>query len=1290
MSGALRAALRWLWMLAALAIIAYAALVALGRELLPRLDDLQPRIDSALSQRLRAEVAVRGIDGDWTGLAPRLRVAVADFATAPGAPHFLEIEGLDAKLDLLRSLFDRQPAWSELSVRRLHMRLSETASGWQLNGGSATAAGAVGRLVAALLAGQRTRIDRVELTLHFRSGEEAVLGARDLLLENSDSFHRAGGKLSLAGREFASLAAEWHAADPVRDWRASRGRARLEFSRLDLSGSLGILLRGFAPAWSRQLAPVDTPLDAELWLTADGDGRAELRGRVTAERLPLAGALSADPLRDLSAEVTGWIEPGDGWGIQFQELAWSWRDLRIDPLTLGFRQPLGTSAAPRFSIAADHLDLATLNALVLAAEVLPKRAADILGALAPEGRLEAPRVDFDLGTAQKITGAQATLKGVAVASWRNSPILRGVSGTLRIAGRRGSLILDGNDEVQMRFPTAYDHDLQVGRVQGRIEAELAADHSRVTVTGSPLRVVASGDAGTIAAAFTLTQPLKLGGSGKPLEDGGTTPGGGGELWLSAGIRDTDADYVRQYQPEILEPKLGTWLQRALGAMSIPEGAFIWRGPVAREAGALRTIQVYARVADAAIAFDPQWPGLHGVDAQVAVDGTSVSGTAERATIAGVPITGARFRTTSNSAGNPLLAVTARAQTEVDRGLAVLSESPLRERLAALSDWRTGGRVAVDLDLAIPLSQDQDGGHYRVSADLLDASLEHRGNGLRFDCIRGALQFSAAAGPHAEDLRFCLWEQPFSASLRGDPQGAIEIVSSGEVALGALPGWPAWLRDRVTGSIPYRARYHMPVAGTAELEVTSDLVGLAAELPEPFTKTALQTRPLQVVLAFDGTQTRLAAELDNSLRAQALLRGARPEAIAIAVGGAEPRLPTAGLDIRGHLEFLDIDAWRSLLPAGGEVGTELERWQPHVDLNLDHLRGAGLDLAAIRIEATLEQGDWLLRVDSDTLAGTLSVARAESRPLQVDLDHLVLPKPDLDDPEGRLAALDPRDLPELDFTTRGLRVGERELGEIAFSLRRLPNGVRAEQLRGNITGLRTGNGEQGALLEWRRGETGHRTRFEGTVLADDLAEVLGAWDLPGAIESERAELVAAWEWPGRPWEVRARNLSGETTLHIRDGTFRRTTGGASNALMKLIGLVNFDTWRRRLQLDFSDVFAEGMAFDELNTGMTFDRGTLHFSKPVKVELPSGKMRLEGSADLIAETIDAHLVATLPVGTNLPWIAALAGGLPAAAGVYLTSRIFDRQVDRISSLAYRITGPWEDPHIEVERIFSDKTQ
>ena len=49
------------------------------------------------------------------------------------------------------------------------------------------------------------------------------------------------------------------------------------------------------------------------------------------------------------------------------------------------------------------------------------------------------------------------------------------------------------------------------------------------------------------------------------------------------------------------------------------------------------------------------------------------------------------------------------------------------------------------------------------------------------------------------------------------------------------------------------------------------------------------------------------------------------------------------------------------------------------------------------------------------------------------------------------------------------------------------------------------------------------------------------------------------------------------------------------------------------------------------------------------MPSGRMSLAGDFNLLAETADAKLVATLPVATNLPWVVALLGGIPAAAGV-----------------------------------------
>jgi uncharacterized protein YhdP len=69
---------------------------------------------------------------------------------------------------------------------------------------------------------------------------------------------------------------------------------------------------------------------------------------------------------------------------------------------------------------------------------------------------------------------------------------------------------------------------------------------------------------------------------------------------------------------------------------------------------------------------------------------------------------------------------------------------------------------------------------------------------------------------------------------------------------------------------------------------------------------------------------------------------------------------------------------------------------------------------------------------------------------------------------------------------------------------------------------------------------------------------------------------------------------------------------------------------------------------------------------------------------------ELVATLPIASNLPWIAALAGGLPVAAGVFVASKIFEGQVDRFASAAYDVRGPWMDPQVKLSRVFNDKLQ
>ena len=51
-----------------------------------------------------------------------------------------------------------------------------------------------------------------------------------------------------------------------------------------------------------------------------------------------------------------------------------------------------------------------------------------------------------------------------------------------------------------------------------------------------------------------------------------------------------------------------------------------------------------------------------------------------------------------------------------------------------------------------------------------------------------------------------------------------------------------------------------------------------------------------------------------------------------------------------------------------------------------------------------------------------------------------------------------------------------------------------------------------------------------------------------------------------------------------------------------------------------------------------------------------------------------------------VSGYAGGLPAAAGVFITSKLAQKQVDRLSSINYTLGGSWDDIEVAVDEIFA----
>ena len=42
---------------------------------------------------------------------------------------------------------------------------------------------------------------------------------------------------------------------------------------------------------------------------------------------------------------------------------------------------------------------------------------------------------------------------------------------------------------------------------------------------------------------------------------------------------------------------------------------------------------------------------------------------------------------------------------------------------------------------------------------------------------------------------------------------------------------------------------------------------------------------------------------------------------------------------------------------------------------------------------------------------------------------------------------------------------------------------------------------------------------------------------------------------------------------------------------------------------------------------------------------------------------------------------------AAGVYVLSKVFENQVNRLTSAVYIATGTWDDPEVKFDRVFDD---
>jgi uncharacterized protein (TIGR02099 family) len=637
---------------------------------------------------------------------------------------------------------------------------------------------------------------------------------------------------------------------------------------------------------------------------------------------------------------------------------------------------------------------------------------------------------------------------------------------------------------------------------------------------------------------------------------------------------------------------------------------------------------------------------------------------------------------------------------------------------SLAQATATGQAELKLGLDLPLA---DG-----AAGKVKGSIAFHGNDLRIQPdtpllaqARGRVDFSEhgfqVVGASA---RLLGGEASFEGSSQ--PDGSLRFTGQGTASAEGLRravelGPVARLAGALSGQTPYRVALGV-VRGHTELLVTSNLVGMAAELPAPLRKPAEASLPLryQVALLPDAAgqppRDQLKLELGTVLQAvyqRELPREGSHEPARVLRGSVgineRPPLPSSGVAAAVNLPLLDVDAWQATAArlagaaataGGGHDDPSLGGYAPQkITLRAQQFQYGERSLNRLVAGLSEEGGKWRANLEAEQLAGY-----AEYRPARrgagaqaagqvyARLARLSLPKREADQVVNLLEQ-QPASVPALDIVVDDLELRGKRLGRVEIeAVNRNEGAGEAREWRLNRLNLTTPEARLTATGSWQAsGTPGGRRRSVMNFkldLADSGAflERLGAGR---AVRGGKGLMTGQIAWTGSPLALDYNSLSGQFNVAIESGQFLKAEPGAA----RLLGVLSLQALPRRLSLDFRDVFQQGFAFDSIHGDVSIAEGVARTNN-LRMRGVQAAVLMEGQADVEHETQDLRVIVVPEINAGTASLAYAAINPAVGLGTFLAQLVLRKPLIQAGTREFHISGPWGDPKVDrVERKFSD---
>lgn len=691
-----------------------------------------------------------------------------------------------------------------------------------------------------------------------------------------------------------------------------------------------------------------------------------------------------------------------------------------------------------------------------------------------------------------------------------------------------------------------------------------------------------------------------------------------------------------------------------------------------------------QVRELTLDYAPQWPQLNAIEGEVLF----LQGRMEVAATHGhsYQLTAHHTKVINEALGkSPRLLVQGQIDGRIADALLFLQATPLNASIggvieALIPRGNTQVKVALSLPLAKGLKPKVEGSASLENADLIIKAID-----LPIKKVTGLLKFTEQ-GIFSDPIHANVFKHPTRIIINNKPS-LTEVNMAGEVEPQLISqhfGLPEV--SLAKGVLHYDLRLVLPetslptTSDTPRLavQIASDLTGVALQLPNGLGKTATEATPL--MLSFDLTDTHLLPiEISYTQRFNAHIRyntathQLNSGHILIGKGEAKRDVLT-GITLELRQEQLNLKEWL-MWPHSEDNNAALSFNEIHINSPQASWGNAHLGHLDIRLLPSAKV--WSGSIESKFARGTIHIPVPQERiTLNLDfLDFSILKNLALAD-DTAVAHIPtnnndkptlPEQWPLLSMTSQQTVWDKVELGTLTIQTQRIPQGLQLSHFE--LTGLVEKLNLSG---RWQHQQNFTKTEIQGHLSVLNAGSLFSQLKLTDDFVETSGKIDFSLHWPAAPYQFSLAALQGEIALRFNEGRILSIEPGMGRAL----GMLAMAQWLKRLQLDFRDVYQQGLTFNSIQGDFILSEGKASSQNLVIDAIPAN-ISLQGDINLVTKTLEQS-VHVAPKGADaLPIAGPIMDKLTTVIATTLTG---EAQNDFLLGTQYRLFGNWHDVQVQ----------